>query len=290
MGRGQQVEDRYLFREKYEHPLLDAIFFKSRSSLSMSSLEGIYTGWHRIIELYSDLALTKLGTDRLVALSRIAQEFKYSLQNTTVKKNSPEEPGSSPSNRNNEPSMGEDWQNYICGLWRGNIIHDLQWEQHGQRGPRFRLEGSPTWSWASLMTSISTDEETIHSPPEPEIKNIHVGLRVKWSSRNQKMTESHTNLRNKDPIIYLRVDEPKARANHKVNNPSEDDDSEEPLTYDVRFDAPPLKSPLRDEHTTFSNTFRFAVLAISAKSLGAYNIGAYFTSLKDWNLAEQLTA
>lgn len=77
--------------------------------------------WPQIIQLYSAANLT-FGKDKLVALSGIARI-----------------------------AYNETGDQYLAGLWRGQIIEQLCWRRLGSKSrvkrPAWR---APTWSWASV--------------------------------------------------------------------------------------------------------------------------------------------
>lgn len=82
--------------------------------------------WHRVIEQYSSLSLTK-QTDRLPALSGLAIR--------------------------SSPVLGE----YLAGLWKHSLVSDLLWRinklEHGIVRPTDYI--SPSWSWASVTGPVS---------------------------------------------------------------------------------------------------------------------------------------
>ncbi|TVY22392.1 hypothetical protein LHYA1_G008428 [Lachnellula hyalina] len=82
--------------------------------------------WHRVIEQYSSLSLTK-QTDRLPALSGLAIR--------------------------SSPVLGE----YLAGLWKHSFISDLLWRinklEHDIVRPTEYI--APSWSWASVAGPVS---------------------------------------------------------------------------------------------------------------------------------------
>ena len=86
--------------------------------------------WRRIAEEYSEKALTK-DTDRLAAFSGILRMLHKVLR-------LPEE-------------------NYLAGLWRKDLLHELLWERAGYevKSPSSDLYIAPTWSWTSLNGAFS---------------------------------------------------------------------------------------------------------------------------------------
>ncbi|KAI8951222.1 heterokaryon incompatibility protein-domain-containing protein [Xylaria longipes] len=62
----------------------------------------------------------------------------------------PEAATTAPRNQNTEGVVTDPPVQYICGLWLPfSILSQLQWEQV-HPGPRGRVKGIPTWSWASI--------------------------------------------------------------------------------------------------------------------------------------------
>lgn len=82
--------------------------------------------WHRVIEQYSSLSLTK-QTDRLPALSGLAIR--------------------------SSPILGE----YLAGLWKHSLISDFLWRinklEHNIVRPTDYI--APSWSWASVTGPVS---------------------------------------------------------------------------------------------------------------------------------------
>jgi hypothetical protein len=105
---------------------------KTSLNLSMASHQLLFKSWRMVVEKFSGLSLTSPDLDRLVSLSGIAMEFGQALQKL------------------GEHDIG--LHRYTSGLWVGDILLGLLWEQ-GSSGPRCRLKGIPTWSWASMMES-----------------------------------------------------------------------------------------------------------------------------------------
>jgi hypothetical protein len=97
--------------------------------------------WHRVVEQYSSLSLTK-QTDRLAALSGLAIR--------------------------SSPVLGQ----YLAGLWEHSLVSDLMWRidklEHGIVRPTEYI--APSWSWASVTGQVKfwpesdtrMDEENVH--------------------------------------------------------------------------------------------------------------------------------
>ncbi|KAI0804131.1 heterokaryon incompatibility protein-domain-containing protein [Xylaria sp. FL0064] len=134
--------------------------FKNSITTNYSSMENIASGWRKVVEEYSRLELTKLPEDRLVALSGVASEYGRAVEARQGERKK------SGANSNDEALQ----YTYVCGSWFPEI-RDLLWEQV-ERGPRIRAWGIPTWSWASMGTTITTTAGDA----------VRSGLAVRWSN------------------------------------------------------------------------------------------------------------
>ncbi|KAI1373436.1 hypothetical protein F4677DRAFT_223159 [Hypoxylon crocopeplum] len=88
----------------------------------------IYQGWVELVREYSDYALSH-RTDKLIAISGIASRIQDVL---------------------------EDMDDYVAGLWRSQLPWQLLWST-SQRYPdntNPRYDIGPSWSWASINTSV----------------------------------------------------------------------------------------------------------------------------------------
>ncbi|KAH7356858.1 heterokaryon incompatibility protein-domain-containing protein [Rhexocercosporidium sp. MPI-PUGE-AT-0058] len=100
-------------------PASKKAFYKSLRSRDQHAL---YSLWSRIVNTYASKALTN-SSDILPALSGLAKRFQ-------------------------ESGAGD----YLAGLWREDLPLSLLWEAHGARADPYR---APSWSWASIDTSIT---------------------------------------------------------------------------------------------------------------------------------------
>ncbi|KAM5341524.1 hypothetical protein ACJ41O_014555 [Fusarium nematophilum] len=118
----------------------DALAFKSSMGLGLATRIDILRSWKKVAEVYSGLELTKMAKDRPVALSGLANEFDRALR------------------AQDEVTGGS--HRYVCGLWFDDSA-GLLWDQC-EPGPRARVKGIPTWSWASMATkkqNVKGEEE-----------------------------------------------------------------------------------------------------------------------------------
>jgi hypothetical protein len=93
--------------------------------------DALYDFWAKVISVYTTGNLSH-EEDKLVAISRLATRFKGLLRDA----------------------------DYLAGLWKWNIVHQLLWETHpesvrgrtsSQRPKNYR---APSWSWASVDGEI----------------------------------------------------------------------------------------------------------------------------------------
>jgi hypothetical protein len=93
-----------------------------------------YEEWRALVELYTRTSLTKPG-DTLVALSGVAKMMQKATKDE-----------------------------YVAGLWKENLAHDLLWERVGEINLRPKDPGAPdawiapSWSWASSGYMIAYDQ------------------------------------------------------------------------------------------------------------------------------------
>ena len=134
--------------------------------------------WEDIVSEYSERGLTFLATDRLMALAGVASEVGRTMK--ALKDTS------DGSGRILSDAVLA--RRYVCGLWLVNIHEELLWEQATQ-GRRERLPGIPTWSWASMASHV-TDED--NNPVLIENEPVLEGMSVRWPksgfSQRQRQT------------------------------------------------------------------------------------------------------
>ncbi|KAI1423830.1 heterokaryon incompatibility protein-domain-containing protein [Xylaria sp. FL1777] len=141
--------------------------FKSSVTTDYSTVEDIASGWRKVVEEYSRLQLTKLPEDRLVALSGVANEYGRAVEARQGERRS--------SGANSDDVTLR--YTYVCGSWFPEV-QDLLWEQ-AEPGPRIRAGGIPTWSWASMGTTITTATGN----------NVPSGLAVRWSKSYRRSND-----------------------------------------------------------------------------------------------------
>ncbi|KAH9889086.1 heterokaryon incompatibility protein-domain-containing protein [Cubamyces lactineus] len=107
------------------------VVFRPTPSLSPGSEEwvAIHKAWHNVVEEYVARSLT-YPSDTLVACAGLAEVFGRAL--------------------------GSD---YLAGLWRDSLLHDLLWFNRPNRaGPKAagRTYRAPSWSWAAIESTASS--------------------------------------------------------------------------------------------------------------------------------------
>jgi len=97
--------------------------------------------WYDVLVVYSGQHLTNPGMDRILAVAGLAKAVGPILANPK-----------------RDPKLEGELQNevYVAGLWLRDIHHGLLWEEHHTAAPcTSKIEGAPSWSWASLLTRVS---------------------------------------------------------------------------------------------------------------------------------------
>jgi hypothetical protein len=161
----------------------------------ITSPEMRYNQWRLMIEDYTSRSLTNV-TDKLPALSGLADEFSYLLNDQ-----------------------------YVAGLWRNDLLAGLGWKRIGIVPPGFdkmthenfveirKREAairSPSWSWAKVDTQISyswtPNENYTTAVFNPKILDVHttpagsdpngeqVGGFIILSGHTISMTRRHSGL------------------------------------------------------------------------------------------------
>ncbi|KUJ11028.1 HET-domain-containing protein [Mollisia scopiformis] len=105
--------------------------------------------WYTVVEVYSALSLTNPAQDRIKALSGIALEYGRAMKKSHA--TSRKLPSSS-----NLAATGE----YACGLWPDDLHVGLLWQHKNPCSINQRIEGAPTWSWASITGRVSWNRLT----------------------------------------------------------------------------------------------------------------------------------
>ena len=109
------------------------IRFAARSPLEL------WKDWQRTVEIYSNLNLSDVQKDRIIALAGVAKEFRAALRSVQLDTND------------------RFADSYVAGLCLRNIPTGLLWEQRcddHRQVARKRIAGISTWSWASIMIPV----------------------------------------------------------------------------------------------------------------------------------------
>ncbi|KAI0798933.1 heterokaryon incompatibility protein-domain-containing protein [Xylaria sp. FL0064] len=106
----------------------------------------ILRDWKKTIERFSGLRLTKLAQDRLVAIAGVAREFSRAIDASR---------DSTPKTDDNNVCTTGHTRKYVCGIFMQDIVASLLWEC-AQPEETTRVDGIPTWSWASISGSKIT--------------------------------------------------------------------------------------------------------------------------------------
>ncbi|KAI0548015.1 heterokaryon incompatibility protein-domain-containing protein [Xylaria curta] len=110
------------------------------------TITGIISDWQqRTIREISTLYLTKFAQDRLVAIAGVAREFTYAIDSYTD--------GDPEYHSHNALALV---RKYVCGHFPHRGLRHLLWEC-AQPGQTIRVDGIPTWSWASIASSEIND-------------------------------------------------------------------------------------------------------------------------------------
>lgn len=143
--------------------------FKSALGFELSTARQVRESWLTAVETYSGLEITWLEEDRLIALSGVAKEFGAAL----AERERVEGPAGMDKQGEGGSVPTGCRHRYVSGLWLGHP-RGLLWEQVA-RGPRVRVQGLPTWSWASMATVMDNakDDEVI------------TGMAVQWATRTR---------------------------------------------------------------------------------------------------------
>ena len=127
--------------------------FKSSLGFALGSVKEVRESWLTAVETYSGLEITHLEEDRLIAMAGVAKEFGIALAKS-----------------DGEGRREQCKHRYASGLWFGHV-RGLLWEQVSH-GPRIRVQGLPSWSWASIATIMDNEK-------------VKTGMAVQWAKRTR---------------------------------------------------------------------------------------------------------
>ncbi|KAH7139744.1 heterokaryon incompatibility protein-domain-containing protein, partial [Dactylonectria estremocensis] len=99
-----------------------------------------YELWAEIVSRYTPCSVTK-ESDKLVAISGIARQLSTTLQDE-----------------------------YLAGLWRSNLVECLSWIAQNPEGlSRPTVYRAPSWSWASVASSVRYFHFGVPQVAEPQV-------------------------------------------------------------------------------------------------------------------------
>lgn len=154
---------------KVEPAGFNDLAFKDALEFKLSTIHEVRESWLTTVETYSGLEITRLEEDRLIALGGVAKEFGIALSEREK-----EEGGDDLKRKEREGLLAGCKHRYVSGLWFGHV-RGLLWEQVTP-GRRVRVQGLPTWSWASISTRMKNGKG----------EDVLTGMAVQWSSATRK--------------------------------------------------------------------------------------------------------
>jgi hypothetical protein len=152
--------------------------FKDTMSASKSSnWKGQGDLWHHIVHRYSKLDLTFPEKDKLVAVQGLSKRVTYNPACPTTYK---------------VESMENYDSQYLYGLWRSNLTHDLLWCVAWNSDTwDDRVLAAPSWSWASCNQPVWYFHHSINSfsfDAATELGSVMADIDSKKASKALSMT------------------------------------------------------------------------------------------------------
>ncbi|KAF4444182.1 transcription factor Zn, C2H2 [Fusarium austroafricanum] len=120
--------------------------------------------------------MTKASEDRLVALAGITHEFSHTIARSL--------------------HQNDHWKSfYLSGLWAGDIAVGLLWEIDGA-GSDQRVQGFPTWSWASVVQPVVWQQDHRREPSKLEKRAKKLGkfFGAKQTTVNEQKSAANDDL------------------------------------------------------------------------------------------------
>lgn len=130
--------------------------FRIKNRIMTRTPSAVIESWLTTVQIFSELELTKLEEDRLIALAGLAKECGRTLRLEELSSDTDDQP------------------RYISGLWFG-YWRCLMWEQ-ASGGEKVRASGFPTWSWASIATRKPKGNG------ERDGERVLSGMPVQWTA------------------------------------------------------------------------------------------------------------
>lgn len=105
-------------------------------------IEKILDDWGTTIERFSALRLTKTSQDMLVAIAGVAREVSRAIDSWRDR---------TPETRDKDACTIGHTRKYVCGIFMQYLWASLLWEcTQLEDATRIKINGIPTWSWASI--------------------------------------------------------------------------------------------------------------------------------------------
>ncbi|KAK0726694.1 heterokaryon incompatibility protein-domain-containing protein [Lasiosphaeria miniovina] len=135
-------------------------------------IHDVILAWKDTVQRFSVMSLTKFAQDRLVAIAGVAREFARAIEASL------DVDDGTPEYRDNAVTGLHLGRKYLCGLFPQMIESQLLWECVEPKQVA-RVDGVPSWSWASVAGSYTDDageqkllgSEVTWAPP-PSIHSI----------------------------------------------------------------------------------------------------------------------
>jgi hypothetical protein len=125
------------FDNRERQPDLELLLSSSKSFFSeLPPMDA----WYRVVELYSQAALTKPEKDRLFALSGMARILQEKLRALSQSGNDSGLIGASSA--------------FLSGTWLCDLHYGLLWEAHRVSKSPERMKTAASWSWTSFLASV----------------------------------------------------------------------------------------------------------------------------------------
>lgn len=127
--------------------LIDHVIDKLIKNNHRKPYRHTWATWHKIIASYTRCAITR-PSDRLVAISAIARHWKSRTRSE-----------------------------YLAGLWKDNLIHDLGWSKRGTANADVAEYVAPSWSWACTGGDVGWRKTSkAHEAQDSEPPRQHLPL------------------------------------------------------------------------------------------------------------------
>ncbi|KAF2790135.1 hypothetical protein K505DRAFT_311975 [Melanomma pulvis-pyrius CBS 109.77] len=121
------------------------------------SAPSILDFWYHALEVYSTCYLTQPNLDRVLAVSGLAKEVGAILARSKA----------------GETGADVEKEVFVSGLWLRDIHRGLLWEEdHSAQPWTTKVEGTPSWSWTSLLTQMKWPDKGQGTQPVCKVTAI----------------------------------------------------------------------------------------------------------------------